>query len=156
MAIELPKATQAAAVGSIERWFSENTDERIGNMQAAALLDFFLREIPIEPIWVCPLRQRDPSVEWPLYTFTPGTQYVNFGFWSAVDLAPGEADGTHNRLIEAKVGELGGRKSLYSTSFYSAEEFWRLYNGPVYDIVKKSYDPGGRLLDLYAKCVGRQ
>ena len=45
MAIELPKATQAAAVGSIERWFSENTDERIGNMQAAALLDFFLREI---------------------------------------------------------------------------------------------------------------
>ncbi len=45
MAIELPKETQAAAVGSIERWFSENTDERIGNMQAAALLDFFLREI---------------------------------------------------------------------------------------------------------------
>lgn len=45
MAIELPKETQATAVGSIERWFSENTDERIGNMQAAALLDFFLREI---------------------------------------------------------------------------------------------------------------
>jgi FAD/FMN-containing dehydrogenase len=124
--------------------------------RAPEFLDFFLREIPIEPIWVCPLRQRDPSVEWPLYTFTPGTQYVNFGFWSAVDLAPGEPDGTHNRLIEAKVGELGGRKSLYSTSFYSPEEFWRLYNGPVYDIVKKSYDPSGRLLDLYAKCVGRQ
>jgi FAD/FMN-containing dehydrogenase len=124
--------------------------------RAAEFLDFFLREIPIEPIWVCPLRQSDPSIEWPLYTFTPGTLYVNFGFWSAVDLEPGEADGTHNRMIEAKVSELGGRKSLYSTAFYSPEEFWRLYNGPVYEVVKKSYDPGGRLLDLYAKCVGRQ
>jgi hypothetical protein len=45
---------------------------------------------------------------------------------------------------------------LYSTSFYSPEEFWRLYNGPAYEVVKKTYDPGARLLDLYAKCVGRQ
>jgi FAD/FMN-containing dehydrogenase len=124
--------------------------------RAPEFLDFFLREIPIEPIWVCPLQQSDPNVEWPLYTFTPGTLYVNFGFWSAVDLAPGEADGTHNRLIEAKVSELGGRKSLYSTAYYTPEEFWRLYNGPVYAVVKKTYDPAGRLLDLYAKCVGRQ
>ena len=53
------------------------------------------------------------------------------------------------------MSELGGRKSLYSTSFYSEDEFWRLYNGPAYETLKKSYDPGGRLLDLYAKCVGR-
>jgi FAD/FMN-containing dehydrogenase len=124
--------------------------------RAAEFLDFFLREIAIEPIWVCPLQQSARDVEWPLYTFTPGTLYVNFGFWSAVDLEPGEPDGTHNRMIEAKVSELGGRKSLYSTAFYTPEEFWRLYNGPVYEVVKKSYDPGGRLLDLYAKCVGRQ
>ena len=67
--------------------------------------------------------------------------------------APGEPDGTHNRLIEKLVDDLSGRKSLYSTSYYPEEDFWRLYNGPSYDVLKKSYDPDGRLLDLYAKCV---
>jgi FAD/FMN-containing dehydrogenase len=124
--------------------------------RAEEFADFFLREIPIEPIWVCPLKQRDEAVEWPLYTFTPGTLYVNFGFWSTVALEPGETDGVHNRMIEEKVSDLGGRKSLYSTAFYSTDEFWRLYNGPAYEVVKKSYDPSGRLLDLYAKCVGRK
>jgi FAD/FMN-containing dehydrogenase len=70
-----------------------------------------------------------------------------------VPLEPGEPDGTHNRLIERLVDDLGGRKSLYSTSYYEREHFWRLYNGPAYEVLKKSYDPQGRLLDLYAKCV---
>jgi FAD/FMN-containing dehydrogenase len=123
---------------------------------APEFLEFFLSEIPISPIWVCPLRTRDNAAEWPLYPLTPGRLYVNFGFWSSVALDPGEVDGHHNRLIEERVNQLGGRKSLYSTVFYSAEEFWRLYNGPVYEMVKKTYDPGARLLDLYAKCVERQ
>lgn len=45
MTIELGKETRARAVGSIERYFRENLEERIGNVQAAALLNFFLEEI---------------------------------------------------------------------------------------------------------------
>lgn len=120
--------------------------------RAQEFCDFFLRDIPITPFWICPLRQRDPEAEWPLYRFTDSL-YVNFGFWSTVALAPGQSDGDHNRLIERVVDDLGGRKSLYSTAFYSEDEFWRLYNGPAYDVVKKTYDPDARLLDLYAKCV---
>lgn len=45
MAIELDKAVRAQAIGSIERYFKENMDERIGNLQAAALLNFFIEEI---------------------------------------------------------------------------------------------------------------
>jgi len=124
--------------------------------RAAEFLDFFLREIPISPVWVCPLQQRDAGIAWPLYELDPQTLYVNFGFWSSVPLAPGESDGTHNRLIEQAVDALGGRKSLYSTSLYPEDEFWRLYNGAAYDVVKKAYDGRGRLLDLYAKCVQRR
>jgi len=51
------------------------------------------------------------------------------------------------------VDELGGRKSLYSTSYYERDEFWRLYNGPAYAALKEAYDGDGRLLDLYEKCV---
>jgi uncharacterized protein (DUF2164 family) len=45
MAIELTKESRNAAVLSIERYFQENMEERIGNIQAAALLNFFLEEI---------------------------------------------------------------------------------------------------------------
>jgi uncharacterized protein (DUF2164 family) len=41
----LSKEARAQAVASIERWFRENRDERIGNIQAAALLAYFLEEI---------------------------------------------------------------------------------------------------------------
>jgi FAD/FMN-containing dehydrogenase len=117
-------------------------------------MDVFAREVPVEPVWFCPLRQRDRDAVWELYRLDPDVLYVNVGFWSSVALEPGETDGTHNRLVERLVDDLGGRKSLYSTSFYDREHFWRLYNGPVYDVLKKTYDPDGRLLDLYDKCVG--
>jgi len=45
MAIELTKESRNTAVLSIERYFQENMEERIGNIQAAALLNFFLEEI---------------------------------------------------------------------------------------------------------------
>ena len=60
---------------------------------------------------------------------------------------------TRQPADRGKVSELGGRKSLYSTSYFEPEEFWRTYNGDRYEVLKKEYDPHGRLLDLYAKCV---
>ena len=124
--------------------------------RAAAFFAFFVEEVPISPFWICPLRQRDPAARWPLYALDPGTTYVNFGFWSTVPLAPGRPEGTHNRRIERVVDDLGGRKSLYSTSYYERDEFWRLYNGEAYRALKQAYDGDGRLLDLYAKCVERR
>jgi FAD/FMN-containing dehydrogenase len=119
----------------------------------AEFMEVFARDVGMEPVWFCPLRQRDPDAVWDLYRFDPGTLYVNIGFWGTTPLKPGQTDGDHNRLIERLVDDLGGRKSLYSTSFYEPEHFWELYNGPAYDVLKKTYDPDGRLLDLYAKTV---
>jgi uncharacterized protein (DUF2164 family) len=45
MSIELPKEARAQAIASIERWFAENMEERIGNIAAGSLLGFFLHEI---------------------------------------------------------------------------------------------------------------
>ena len=45
MTIELNKDVRAQAIASIERYFKENMDERIGNIQAAALLNFFVEEV---------------------------------------------------------------------------------------------------------------
>jgi FAD/FMN-containing dehydrogenase len=122
--------------------------------RAAEFFDFLVREIPIAPFWVCPLRPRDRR-RWALYPLDPDATYVNFGFWSTVPLADGQPDGTHNRRVEQVVEELGGRKSLYSDSYYDRDEFWRLYDGRAYGELKQAYDAEGRLADLYRKCVER-
>lgn len=118
-------------------------------------LEWFLDNVPITPIWLCPLRLRDHE-GWPLYPMRPDHTYVNIGFWSSVPAAGGSAAGVTNRAIEAKVSELDGHKSLYSDSFYTREEFDELYGGETYKTVKKTYDPDSRLLDLYAKAVQRR
>jgi FAD/FMN-containing dehydrogenase len=116
-------------------------------------LEWFLDSVPIEPIWLCPLRLRDAE-GWPLYPIRPGRTYVNAGFWSSVPA--GATEGATNRLIETKVGELDGHKSLYSDAYYSADEFDDLYGGEAYKTLKKTYDPDSRFLDLYAKAVQRR
>jgi FAD/FMN-containing dehydrogenase len=121
-------------------------------------LEFFHREVGIEPIWVCPLQQRDRSVRWPLYEFDPDVLYVNVGFWSTVPLPDGAdpAQGRVNRRIEQVVTDLDGRKSLYSTAFYDRETFASIYGGDEYTRLKDLYDPRGRLRGLYEKVVERQ
>lgn len=116
-------------------------------------LQWFLDNVPIEPIWLCPLRLRGDR-DWPLYPIGPHRTYVNVGFWSSVPVGPEE--GHTNKLIERRVSELDGHKSLYSDAFYSPEEFDSLYGGEIYKTVKKTYDPDSRFLDLYAKAVRRQ
>ncbi|MET9029556.1 FAD-binding oxidoreductase [Nocardia sp. NPDC004168] len=131
--------------------------------RTADFVEWFLREIPIEPIWLCPLRlretgrtQRSGGRAWPLYPLEPDRTYVNVGFWSAVPTVPGQQDGAANRAIEHKVTEFDGHKSLYSDSFYDKDEFAALYGGNTYTELKKRYDPNQRLLDLYSKAVQRK
>jgi FAD/FMN-containing dehydrogenase len=121
--------------------------------RTAEFLEWFLDTVPIEPIWLCPLRLRDEA-GWPLYPIRPQHTYVNIGFWSSVPVGPEE--GHTNRLIERKVSELDGHKSLYSDAYYARDEFDDLYGGETYKTVKKTYDPDSRLLDLYAKAVQRR
>ncbi|MDG3016436.1 FAD-binding protein [Speluncibacter jeojiensis] len=124
---------------------------------------WFLENTPIEPIWLCPLRLRDsatvapdPARPWSLYPLEPKRTYVNIGFWSSVPIVPGEIEGAANRMIEGKVTELDGHKSLYSDSFYSEDEFAKLYGADRYTDIKRRYDQDSRLLDLYSKAVRRQ
>jgi FAD/FMN-containing dehydrogenase len=131
-------------------------DVEVPVARLAEFIDFLDKRTGIEPVWVCPLRQRDPDATWDLYALDPSTLYVNVGFWSTAPLPPGQQDGFHNRAIEQKVSELGGRKSLYSTAFYPEAEFWATYGGDAYELLKKTYDSDGRLLDLYAKTVQRR
>jgi FAD/FMN-containing dehydrogenase len=50
---------------------------------------------------------------------------------------------------------LGGIKSLYSESYFTREEFAQAYAMAQYQALKAKYDPSGRMLGLYEKCVLR-
>jgi FAD/FMN-containing dehydrogenase len=116
-------------------------------------VEWFLGNVPIAPIWLCPLRLRGGDA-WPLYPLHPRETYVNVGFWSTVPI--GATEGETNRLIERKVSELDGHKSLYSDAYYTRDDFDRLYGGAEYRSVKTRYDPDARLLELYQKAVQRR
>lgn len=45
MSIEISKDARKKAVASLQRYFDENMDEKIGNVAAGALLGFFLNEL---------------------------------------------------------------------------------------------------------------
>ena len=45
MTIELSKEARKEAISSIERYFAENMEEKIGNIAAGGLLGYFLEEL---------------------------------------------------------------------------------------------------------------
>ena len=136
------------------RWTGRHSESVIQDVdipidRAAEFLDFFLREIGIVPVWICPIQGDDGR--FPLYPLARSPLYVNFGFWDVVKAREPRPPGYYNRLIERKVQGLGGIKSLYSDSYYERDEFWSIYDKRAYDTLKRKYDPGGRLGDLYDK-----
>lgn len=134
-------------------WVIQDIEVPIG--RTVEFLDWFLKNVPIEPIWLCPVRMRDDD-GWSLYPLRPRETYVNVGFWSTVAIAPGAADGDVNRAIEGQVTDHGGHKSLYSDAYYDRETFDRLYGVANQRRVKQQTDPDNRLTGLYEKAVNRR
>lgn len=118
---------------------------------APDFLELFMREIGILPVWICPVQDRT-SISSPLFP-APAERYVNFGFWDTLRFRIGYPEGHFNRIVEQAVTDLGGIKSLYSSSFYGQSEFQRIYGGEDYQALKQRYDPTAALGELYAKCV---
>lgn len=149
--------------------------------RTADFLRWFHGNVGMSPVWLCPLRLRQPASEamlsgragasetegpepesrtagakpWPLYPLSPGQIYVNAGFWGTVPIVEGKRDGDVNRLIETAVADHAGHKSLYSDAYYDEETFNAVYGGAEYAQLKEKYDPGHRLTGLYEKAVGR-
>lgn len=96
------------------------------------------------PIWLCPVK----GTASPLYPMRAGQLYINFGFWDALEgpeTEGGNGAGHINRALETLCTNMGGKKTLYSTCYYSEEEFYEQFNGSEYHGVKQRYDPDGRL-----------
>lgn len=129
--------------------------------RVAQFCRWFDDAVGMRPVWLCPLRLREPhgpgsARTWPTYPLEPGTTYVNVGFWGTVPVPPDAEPGRVNRLVEEQVTALGGHKSLYSDAFYDEATFERLYHASGLDDLRRTSDPDGRLTRLYDKAVHRR
>jgi hypothetical protein len=63
---------------------------------------------------------------------------LNIGLW---DRASSDMDTfvRQNRQLEGKLADLGGRKVLYSHTYYTEAEFWQLYDRKRYNGLRQRY-----------------
>ena len=108
----------------------------------------------MSPVWLCPLRLRSraalaavPAAARPAVRELRLLGHGAAAAGRARRLPQPARRGRGHRARRAQVAVLD--------VFYTEEEFWALYNGPAYAALKASYDPAGRLPDLYDKCVRR-
>ncbi|MCT2589581.1 FAD-binding oxidoreductase [Streptomyces sp. N2-109] len=125
-------------------------DPNVPLARLGEFLQFVEGKLGIMPAWFCPLK---PAEQWSLYPVEPGSLNVTVGFWGQVPLRNEHEAGHFNRLVEEKVTELGGHKPVMSSGHYPEDEFWSIYGGSEFWRVRETYDPRGRLVNLYDKCV---
>jgi FAD/FMN-containing dehydrogenase len=106
------------------------------------------------PLWCVPYR-RVRDYEWLADSFYRGMKdrlFLDLAIYGMKQRA-----GTRNRyeVMEDKLRELGGVKTLISHNYYSERDFWQIWNKDNYDRVKAMADPRNVFRDLYAKtCQG--
>ncbi len=114
-----------------------------------AFLAWWQQEIGFFPLWCVPYK-RVHDYEWLDDSF-----YANLNDELFLDLAIYGLEQTDDRnihrMIEEKLRELGGVKTLISHNYYSRDEFWSIWNKRNYDQVKAITDPRNVFRDLYTK-----
>ncbi len=112
-------------------------------------LDYANDKFAIYPLWLCPLKPAELDKLSPNYLNTK--LVVNVGIWGG-PVANSHAEFIEvNREVEAKVASLGGRKVLYSYSYYTPEEYWNIYDRTAYAALRKKYEAAGSFPDVYDK-----
>jgi FAD/FMN-containing dehydrogenase len=112
-------------------------------------LTWYEREFAFFPLWCVPYR-RVHDYEW-----------LTDAYWATLedklflDLAiygmRQHGEKNYHRLMEEKLRELGGIKTLIAHNYYPEDEFWTIWNKPNYDAVKAITDPKNLFRDLYTK-----
>jgi FAD/FMN-containing dehydrogenase len=114
-----------------------------------AFLAWYERTFGFYPLWCVPYR-RVRDYEWLDPSFYAGMTDRLF-----LDLAiygmRQRGDTNYHRLMEEKLRELGGIKTLIAHNYYGETEFWSIWNKPNYDAVKAITDPDNQFRDLYTK-----
>ena len=113
----------------------------------------------VYPLWLCPIRNLCLSSKKIFSLPVKGEVeewYVNVGIYGA----PSSWDGrpfhlsyiTAHRALEDTARRLRGRKGLYSTSYYTKDEFQAEYDVAAANSIRQKYNVA-QCVDVFTKCV---
>ncbi len=152
---KLMSSTQWLALGNRFHWLLRTNkptvtlDVFVPMSKVPAFLEWYERELDFYPLWCVPYR-RVHDYPWLADSFWKQLSDDMF-----LDLAIyGMRQHGHrnaHRMIEEKLRELGGIKTLISHNYYGEDEFWSIWNKRTYDQVKALTDPRNMFRDLYTK-----
>jgi FAD/FMN-containing dehydrogenase len=112
-------------------------------------LEWYARDFGHFPLWVVPYA-RVHDYDWLTDSF-----WANLDDRLFIDIAiygmKQRGDTNFYRLMEEKLQEINGIKTLISYNYYAEEEFWRIFNRRNYDAVKAVTDPDNIFRNLYEK-----
>lgn len=112
-------------------------------------LEWYAKDFGHFPLWVVPYA-RVHDYEWLADSFwakLPDELMIDIAIYGMKQ----RGETNYYRLMEEKLQELGGIKTLISYNYYQEEEFWQIFNRKNYDTVKAITDPDNIFRNLYEK-----
>lgn len=93
------------------------------------------------PLWLCPIKSTvKPQIFAP--HLTHAAHVINVGIYGLPSYYTPTTENVTKHL-ERKTREWGGKKVLYSRSFYSEEEFWQIYSKKAYEALRAKMGANG-------------
>ena len=121
-----------------------------------SFIEHCAQDLKIWPLWLCPLRETQAPSFPPSTTLRgPSTEpkpMFNIGLWGYTS-SDSKTFLAQNRRLENELTKLGGRKNLYSQTFYTEDEFWALYGREWYEELRQRYH-ATTLPSVYDKVKG--
>jgi len=125
-------------------------DVFVPSSKAAEFLAWWEREFGFYPLWCVPYR-RVHDYEWLVPAFYERMAGEDMFLDLAIYGMRQHGDRNAARMIEEKLRDLGGIKTLISHNYYPEAEFWTIWNKPNYAAVKAITDPNNLFRDVYTK-----
>jgi FAD/FMN-containing dehydrogenase len=112
-------------------------------------LAWYRAEVGYYPLWCVPYKRVHdyPWLNTSFYSELKDTMFLDLAIYG---MRQPEGKNIH-KMIEDKLRELGGVKTLISHNYYTADEFWQTWNKDNYQMVKAQTDPDNLFRDLYTK-----
>jgi len=110
---------------------------------------WYEKDFGLFPLWCVPYR-RVHDYEWLADDFWKGFDddlMVDIAVYGMVQ----RGETNYYRLLEQKLQELHGIKTLISYNYYPEDEFWTIFNRPNFQAVKAITDPDNIFRNLYEK-----
>ncbi|MEM1283109.1 MAG: FAD-binding oxidoreductase [Chlamydiota bacterium] len=139
-----------------EKWFAENFSIQDYYLPDDATVNFtehVIKKYEILPIWLCPMKATKTGQLFSPHYLENGGSPLMFDvgvYGMAKDSISGELV---VRDLDRLAANLGGKKMLYSYSYYTEEEFWKIYPNEPYQSLREKYFASDVFLDITKKVL---